>query len=335
VIHTFTLGGDGFTPVAGLAINTSGALFGTTSGGGKFNAGTVFKLKPPVPPATTWTEKILYSFGAFSGDLSGPSAGVVFDSKGHLYGTASGGSEPNISGGVFKLKPPVPPATEWTEKVLYSFKGPPDGTVPTAPVVLDSTGALFGTTSMGGHIGGSCSSIGGCGTAFKLTPPVPPATNWTETVLHRFKGFPNDGALPAAGLTFGSDGALFGTTVNGGAGNIGTAFMLTPSALTETVIHNFLQGGGHNDGGVVLAGLVLGSDGALYGTNSEGGPPPAHGVAFRLTQAGGETVLHGFASTTTDGGNPAAAMIFNSNGALFGTTTVGGASNCGTVFKLH
>jgi uncharacterized repeat protein (TIGR03803 family) len=222
VLYFFAGGSDGSDPVASLIFNSNGELFGTTQlGGGAANSGTVFKLKPPVPPATTWTEKVLYSFqGGSDGAL--PMAGLIFNSNGDLFGTTQLGGGSANSGTVFKLKPTVPPATTWTEKVLYSFKGGSDGAQPFAGLIFDSSGAPYGTTGFGGGL-----PVPDAGTVFKLKPPVPPATNWTETVLKRFPG--GFGLHePRAGLIFDSKGALYGTTYEGGASNEGTVFKETP-----------------------------------------------------------------------------------------------------------
>jgi hypothetical protein len=117
------------------------------------------------------------------------------------------------------LPPPV-------ETVLYRFKGGSDGSVPSAGLIADQQGALYGTTENGGTGNGGF----GMGTVFKLTPPGKGQTAWTETVLYRFTGG-SDGVGPLAGLIAGKQGALYGTTAFGGTGNdgfgFGTVFKLT------------------------------------------------------------------------------------------------------------
>jgi uncharacterized repeat protein (TIGR03803 family) len=376
VLYRFLGGSDGANPLASLTIKSSGALFGTTSAGGPFNGGTVFKLKPPVPPATTWTEKVLHSFG-------GPATSRTFASKGAPPGTGNGGirapdvlpactlgrdfsflsawalshpkplngttnADPLVStgsqgghcghGGVFQLAPPVPPATTWTETALFDFDGKSDGGTPSAGLIADSKGALYGTTQLGGT--GNCAGIGNCGTVFKLTPPVPPATTWTETVLHNFQGG-NDGANPVAGLVFDSAGALYGTTQSGGGpANGGVVFQLTPpippaTKWTKRVLYRFTGG---SDGAFPEAGLIFDSKGALYGTTTAGGTL-GNGVVFKLTPPvppatkWTETVLYSF-NEPPDGNFPVAGLIFDSSGALYGTTMGGGAFGFGTVFKV-
>jgi uncharacterized repeat protein (TIGR03803 family) len=343
-----------------VIFDRSGALYGTTLNGGNpdnSGDGTVFKLAPPIPPATHWTETVLYRFIQGDPDGTNPNAGLIFGSHGALYGTTDGGGQPiGIGNGtvftVFKLTPPIPPATNWTESVLYRFKGLPDGAYPSTSLIFDSDGALYGTTFQGG-ISGLFSELGN-GTVFKLTPPVPPQTQWTKTVLYRFKGGDigaYDGAHPTAGLIFDSHGALYGTTatVSNSAHNFGTVFKLTPPApghtqWTETVLHRFK---GDPDGDNPLAGLIFDSRGALYGTANRGGNLGL-GTVFKLTPPvppatkWTEAVLYNFKGTSPfpdkpqDGENPTAGLIFDRSGVLYGTTAGGGTDfpSGGTVFRL-
>jgi uncharacterized repeat protein (TIGR03803 family) len=346
VLYSFKATGiDGNLPEAGLIFDSNGALFGTTTTGdvGAGNNGTVFKLKPPSAGQTLWTEKVLHSFTGAPGDGSDPVAGLIFDNNGALYGTTAGGGTNGGNGTVFKLMPLTPPATKWTETVLYSFMGGNDGRDPVAGLIFDSKGALYGTPQLGGT--GICSTPPTkdiCGTVFKLKPPVPPATNWTEKVLYSFQGG-SDGYMPMAGLILNSNGALFGTTqLGGGSANSGTVFKLKPpvppaTTWTEKVLYSFKGG---SDGAQPFAGLIFDSSGALYGTTGFGGglPVPDAGTVFKLKPPvppatnWTETVLKRF-----PGGfglhEPRAGLIFDSKGALYGTTYEGGASNEGTVFK--
>lgn len=216
ILHSFAGGKDGGYPYGGLAIDAHGNLYGTTSTGGSGSCnggcGTVFKITP------SGSKSILYSFKA-APDGNDPSAGLILDSAGNLYGTTiTGGSHGD--GAVFKLTP------SRVETVLYSFAGGTDGNQPVAPLVMDGKGNLYSTTASGGS---SCSVNSlGCGTVFKLS------SDGTETVLHRFSGGV-DGWNPQAGLVLDSKGNLYGTAVNGGdfgvacpAYGCGTVFKLTP-----------------------------------------------------------------------------------------------------------
>jgi uncharacterized repeat protein (TIGR03803 family) len=353
VLHRFK-GSGGMAPKSSVIFDRSGALYGTTLNGGNpdnSGEGTVFKLAPPIPPATHWTETVLYRFIKGDPDGTNPNVGLIFGRHGALYGTTDGGGQPiGIGNGtVFKLTPPIPPATGWTKTVLYAFKDVPDGALPSAALIFDDHGALYGTTAEGGNLDSSDGF--GKGTVFKLTPPIPPATNWTESVLYRFKGLP-DGAYPSASLIFDSDGALYGTTVLGGISDLfselgnGTVFKLTPpvppqTQWTKTVLYRFKGGDiGAYDGVHPFAKLIFDSHGALYGTTaSESNSAHNFGTVFKLTPpAPGhtqwtETVLHRF-KRYPDGDNPVAGLIFDSHGALYGTTLQGGPSGLGTVFKL-
>jgi uncharacterized repeat protein (TIGR03803 family) len=335
VLHSFQGGIDGANPIAGLIADGQGALYSTTFRGGAANAGTVFKLAPPAPGQTQWTKTVLYSF---SGGADGrfPAARLVFDSQGALYGTTRDGGAAN-EGTVFKLAPPAAGQTHWTETVLYSFTNVPYGDRhPVSGLIFDSHGTLYGAAAY----------LAGPATVFKLTPPDPGRTQWTETVLHIF--IPgSDGAVPAGDLIFDSQGALYGTTY----ANEGTVFKLAPPAAgltqwTETILHSFTFG---SDGFQPSGGVVFDNRGALYGTTQIGGSTvsgcgPGCGTVFKLTPpADGQpipwtyTVLYRFKGGS-DGLGPVAGLTFDIQGVLYGTTRFGGSSvckfGCGTVFEL-
>ncbi|MGH6839429.1 MAG: choice-of-anchor tandem repeat GloVer-containing protein [Methylocella sp.] len=280
VLYSFKGGTNGAVPVAGLIFGSKDGLFGTTQFGGTSNFGTVFKLKPPAPGQTLWTEKVLYSFTGGT-DGGRPAAGLIFGSKDGLFGTTQfGGTSGN--GTVFKLKPPAPGHTLWTEKVLYSFKGGTDGGRPTAGLIFDAHGALYGTTNYLGFVG----------TVFKLTPPAAGQTLWTETVLYTSMGG-TDGARLDAGLIFDASGALYSTTFYGGTSGFGTVFKLTPpvppaTKWTESVLYSFKGGPtGFGDGSNPAAGLIFGSKDGLFGTTFGGGNfrgASNDGTVFKLKQ---------------------------------------------------
>jgi uncharacterized repeat protein (TIGR03803 family) len=288
LLHSFG-GGDGAGPRAGLISDRRGALYGTTAFGGAFKKGVVFKLTPPSRPGGPWTETVLYSFTGGS-DGAFPKAGLLFDRAGALYGTTSQAGNCPYAGGcgtAFKLTPPAKSGGSWTETVVYSFKGGGDGAGPVAGLIMDRTGALYGTTEAGGF---------GGGTVFKLTPPSRAGGAWSESVL--FSGFNGSrGAYPVAGLTMDLSGALYGTTAEAGKTSCpirgrtgcGTVFKLTlptraGGAWTHTVLYNFTGGG---DGASPSAGLIPGASGSLYGTAESGGDTSCHrsagcGTVFKL-----------------------------------------------------
>ncbi len=228
VLHSFTYSTDGALPTSTLIFDAVGNLYGTTSengpgsGCGPYGCGTVFEL---IPRANgSWKEKTLHNFEGNGKDGYSPSAGMIFDAAGHLYGTTSSGGLHN-DGTVFELIPGKKGI--WMERVLHSFQNGSDGLYPEGGLTLDAAGNLYGTTSEGGDARYGCNTSG-CGTAFVLKPNA--HGNWTEEVLHRFDNTANDGNFPATGVIFGPDGNLYGTTVAGGSvctGNCGTVFKIT------------------------------------------------------------------------------------------------------------
>ncbi len=198
VLYSFTGGTDGGRPYAGVVEDKQGNFYGTTLQGGAFGLGTVYKLTP------SGTETVLHSFAGGS-DGATPFGGVILDSKGNLYGTTTDGGS-SSAGIVFKV------SASGTETVLYTFAGGPDGANPTAGLVRDQAGNLFGTTYNGGN---------GDGTVFEISP------SGTHTVLYTFTGGA-DGAEPDAGLILDKQGNLYGTTVGGGSFGIGVVYKVTP-----------------------------------------------------------------------------------------------------------
>jgi uncharacterized repeat protein (TIGR03803 family) len=290
VLHSFSGGVDGGEPDSGVIMDNLGRLYGTTQLGGKEKVGVVFQMTPPSKSGGSWTERVLYNFTGGS-DGAAPT-GLIFDNTGALYGTATGGGDivcinNSGCGTVFKLSPPSSGSGAWTESVLYSFSGSIDGAFPSAGLIFDSTGALYGTTGAGGDL--SCNSGRGCGTVFKLTPPSTQGGSWTESVLYVFTGG-SDGFQPEASLVFDTTGALYGTTTYGGAGcDCGIAFKLTPAAggsgpWTETILHTFT---GVNDGSYPVAPLLLVQT-SIYGTTNAGtGNCPGGrgcGIVFEIMQ---------------------------------------------------
>jgi uncharacterized repeat protein (TIGR03803 family) len=266
------------------------------------------------------TESILHSFAGGPSDGRNPLGGLVMDSAGNLYGTTSYGG-PNGSGDgiVFKI------STAGIYSILHSFAGSPsDGRVPYAGMTMDSVGNLYGTTDAGG--------LGAYdfGTIFKIS------TDGTESILHTFTG--GDGGNPDAPLIMDSAGNLYGTTTSGGNASVvnsGEVFKISPAG-TLSVLHYFLGGitSGITDGGYPRGALVLDSAGNLYGTTSSGGANDL-GIIFVISAAGTITILHSFTGATTDGNEPVAVLLMDSAGTLYGTTAVGGTNDEGTVFKIN
>ena len=225
LLHSFSDNGkDGYYGYGSLIFDSSGSLYGTTSNGGAYGFGTVFKLTPKADGK--WAENVLYSFGNSGSDAQRPEAGLIFDASGNLYGTSTGGGTFGY-GTVFALTPHAHGV--WTDKVLFSFcsdyRWCTDGGGPLAGVVFDSTGNLYGTTVYGGSR--QCEL--GCGVVFELT--LNKSGGWSENVLYMFStnNRNHDGFEPLAGLILDAAGKLYGTTFNGGfAPGNGIVFEITP-----------------------------------------------------------------------------------------------------------
>jgi uncharacterized repeat protein (TIGR03803 family) len=228
ILYSFIPAND--YPVAGLIRDASGNLYGTTEGDQSASFGTVFELSPPTNSGDPWTQTTLYFFGSVEHDGITPFGGVISDAQGNLYGTTNQGGviSPVCTsrlgcGTVFELARPTDPASNWSEKTLYSFADGVDGALPYAGVVADKAGNLYGTTYYGGDRGN--------GIVFELQPPVMQGGPWTEAILHRFAGG-SDGQGPDAPLLITNKG-LFGSTAQGGGTcafpfTCGTIFQVVP-----------------------------------------------------------------------------------------------------------
>ena len=236
-------------------------------------------------------------------------------------------------------------ASAQTFNVLASF----DGTVgrqPHAGLVQGFNGNLYGTSLFGGE---STACFFGCGTVFQITP----AGDLTMFYSFCAQTKCTDGAVPGAALALATDGSLYGTTAEGGAGTCnssgcGTVFRATPSGQLTTLYRFCLQTGCPD--GLGPNKLVLGSDGNYYGTTVEGGTGTncngGCGTIFRISAAGQLTTLYTFCEQggCPDGSSPVAALVEGTDGNLYGTTYAGGLntnslcdpnySGCGTIFRI-
>ena len=303
VLSDFESPPRGAYPAVGVVRDSDGNLYGTTNGaysdvpgGGSHNAGVVFKVD------MSGNETVLYTFTG-GADGSSPN-GVILDSAGNLYGTTSYGGA-SSAGVVFKVD------TSGHETVLYSFTGQADGANPNV-VIRDAQGNLYGTTSYGG--------ASGAGVVFKVD------SSGHETVLYAFTGG-NDGGQPFGGVAFDA-GSLYGTTNSGGTANSGVVFKVDKSGH-ESVLHTF-RGGAD---GAYPNGVILDLKGNLYGTTTNGGGASGAGVVFKVDSSGHEKVLYSFTGGD-DGANSDAGVVLDSAGNVYGTTSVGGASGLGVVFKV-
>jgi len=203
--------------------------------------------------------------------------------------------------------------------VLHAFEGGTDGNYPEAGLIHDGSETFYGAS---GGDGGQSNQ----GTIFKISAAG------TETILYRF-GPVLDGQAPLGPLVKDQAGNLYGTTLLGGSGGVGTVFKLSKSG-EETVLYNFLGG---NDGANPRGGLVRDAMGNLYGTTVQGGGSGCSsigcGTVFKISPEGAETILHRFGGAP-DGANPEKGLIADAAGNLYGTTFVGGVYNYGTIYKL-
>ena len=318
---------DGAGPGAGLLMDASGNLYGTTSYGGKINGakcassgyagcGTVFKLD------ANGVEAPLHNFTG-GGDGATPKSNLIMDANGDLYGTTTYGGDTNNCvdteyagcGVVFKLSGAM-------ETVLHRFTGGGDGAFPQAGVIMDGRGNLYGTTLESGEFND--------GVVFKLAGKK-------ETVLHSFTGG-KDGGYITSGLIMDAKGNLYGTANLGGdlkcdyPGGCGVVFKLAGKQLT--VLHSFKAS---PDGDEPYAALSLDPDGNLYGTTANGGEPYGAGTVFEVSASGKESVLHRFRvnyKVQHDGQLPETVVVRDAQGNLYGTTEEGGPSGYGVVYEI-
>lgn len=296
VLHSFQ-GSDGAWPTAGLIQASDGNFYGTTSGAGASDAGTVFKVD------TAGNPTVLHSFSGSDG--GSPNSGLIQANDGNFYGTTFYGGTYG-HGAAFKMD------SLGKVTLLYSFSDPGPAN-PYAGLIQALDGNFYGTTYYGGP--------SDAGTAYRMD------TSGNVTLLHPFSS--SDGAPPYAGLVQASDRNFYGTTYYGGAGGGtggGTVFKMD-AAGNVTVLHSFSC----TDGCGAIAGLIQGNDGYLYGTTLGGGAF-GDGTIFKIDTSGHLTVLHSFSSL--DGWAPYASLIQGSDGNFYGTTAGGGASGAGTIFRM-
>jgi len=328
---------DGQTPVGKLVIDSHGSVYGAVSSGGANGKGAIFKLTPRRSGSKF---SLVYSFCAQTGcaDGSSPLAGLtyqgaqtgtLYDGISALYGTTSGGGI-NGSGSVFQL---IPGKSGGSESVIYSFCSQSDctdGRSPSAALIMDATGNLYGTTNAGG-------TAQDRGTAFELSPRK---GSYKLVVLHSFCELADcaDGDRPAYPLVMGENGDLFGTTEGGGSADHGVVFRVTPNGnhSRETVLYKFCKSGNCKDGYAPLGALSIDANGDLIGTTHLGGEDPGFGTIYRLHNTG-ETVLYSFCqlSNCTDGAGPYNGVVFDDAGNMYGSTITGGANiTGGAVFEF-
>ncbi len=284
-LYTFQGGmTDGSYPEGTLVFDAKGNLYGTSFFGGGpncggYGCGTVFELSPS-KTGGGWSETALHVFvGPDNGDGYLPNNNLVFDAEGNLYGTADSGGAYN-NGAVFELSPPTGQGGKWTEQVIYSFIGAPDGANPESGLTPGANGVFYGVASGSGPAE--------YGTVYQLTPPAPGSSQWTLAVLFGFN-LKAAGGNPGGPLVLDASGNLYGTTAVGGDyscpspynDGCGVVFELVNSSgrYSENVLHSFTGTGG--DGIQPESGLIMDALGNLYGTTELGGTQ-GYGTVFEI-----------------------------------------------------
>ena len=344
-IWDFTGGIDGDSPYAGLTIDKSGNLYGTTAGLGS-GYGTVFKMSGS---GTNWSLTTLYAFtGSDKHDGAFPWASLMFGPDGSLYGTTLAGGNANcpvlVFGGlyggcgtIFRLQSPGnvclagPGKCPWKETVIHEFSGIPDGALPMAEVTFDAKGNLYGTTATGGFQGG-CYDQNGCGTVFMYEHS---SSNWTLSETYSFIGFlgANGVGQPGSGVILDSTGNVYGTTACcWGPPGTNTIFKLVSSGTgwSESDIYPFAP---QTDGDFPYGTMIADSSGNLYGTTSNHGANGG-GTAFQFTSSGTFHTLASFSGYPNGQCGPWGGLVMDKSSNLYGTTQCGGAYGWGSIFEL-
>lgn len=259
----FNLGEDGATiPIAGLAADAAGNLFGTTSLADESSGGAVFELSPSAEG--DWSFTILHVFTG-DGDGAEPYGTVILDPFGNLYGTTwLGGLD---WGTVYEI---ARTSSGWNESVIYSFRAGNDGESPLGNLMLSPTGHLYGTTIAGG--------TAGQGTAFELTPI---SGHWSERIIHSFGSYAGDSIDPDGALVMDQRGNLYGATASGGSLKNGAVFELRPSGTNwhEKLLYSFVRP--RNADSRYIDNVILDTAGNLYGVAAISGAKGS-GIVFEI-----------------------------------------------------
>ena len=329
VLHSFGGGTDGFGPNSGLVSDAHGNLYGTTINGGIHGSGTAFELS--LRQGGGWTETVLHSFNEGDGaDGANPYSSLVSDSAGNLYGTTNYGGI-HYDGTVFELSPRQ--GGGWTETVLHSFNfNGIDGFSPQAGLILDGRQSLWHDPVWRHPFLCRRPRLRN---QFELSPRQ--GGGYTEIVLHSF-GNGTDGQFPYAALILMSITTCMARPPTVGFTAMGRHSSCRPDKEADGRRPSFVADVTGPYGAGPYGALVLDATGNLYSTTSLGGDH-AVGTIFELSpqQDGNWTIaaLYSFDFNGADGANPNyGALVAESAGNLYGTTSAGGAYDGGTVFEL-
>lgn len=302
-------GVDGHGFAGGLIRGSDGKIFGTAFNGGANSVGTLFSLSSN---GTGFTS--LRDFTVATG--ASPAAGLIEGSNGQLYGiTSAGGTPANNSGVIFSVNKNGTGYTVLREFASNGFEGA-DGQ---GAIVQGTDGKLYGITSQGGPAGG--------GVIFRVN-----ADGSSFVALRVLANEGADGSDSISHLIFGPDGRLYGTTRLGGNSAGGTIFRITTDGSSFQVIRHMTPA---SDGGDLIAGLLLGSDGRLYGAASNGGVNGGGTIFAINTDGTGFATLKAFSTTSpNDGLNPQSGLVEGVDGRLYGACLNGGSTGAGTLFSI-
>lgn len=303
-------GTGGRNPYAPLYLGADGAFYGTTCYGGSNGVGTVFRYDPNTR-AVVW----LHHFDTSGGDGQNPYSRLTQSGDGLLYGTTYNGGTDG-AGSVFRLRPDGA-----AYLVLHSFQtNGVDGQNCWTGLIQAGDGALYGSTMNGGLDGG--------GILFRLDPD---GSNYA--VLHSFVLSPADGFHPAAQLVRAGNGVLYGTTLMGGAYDYGALFKYSTDGTGYRMLFSFPLNSPQPRWQPV-GPLARSQDGTLYGATCYGGDYNL-GAVYQIGLDGlGFSVLFSFGSVPGDGMNPRAGVVLGTDGAWYGTTDSGGTWGSGSVFRF-
>ncbi len=285
-------------------------------------------------PARSQTFKTIYYFNPINQEPASP---LAVGHDGSVYGVTSFGGKGGL-GTVFQLSPPAGGDGNWTMTLLYNFKGGQDGSNPFGGVGIDKLGNLYGTTELGGDLAAKdCNA--GCGTVFKLKPPIQAGGSWTKVILHAFTNASGDGAVPLGRLFLDANGTIYGTTSGGGQYGGGIVFRIKQRGDTyvESVLFGF--GSFAADAGGSQYGVTLDAAGNIFGSTGYGGLH-AFGTAYELTPPSSgstwnETILFNFGGTADGAYIPAGEPVLDASGDFFGTASQGGGGlSGGTIYEL-